>query len=277
MEASLYWRTGLMTTQLSSSAAPLAAAEPAPVAAETGSAAADPAAPALLVGGGLPDFEAISPDQVRAHIPGLLADLEAELGAIEAQLGEALAAGQPLSWAGLMDPLQRLGERLRWSWGVVSHLNGVCHGPELRDAHASQQAAVVAFGNRAGQSAVIYRALGQLQQQGGLDATQQRILASELRERQLRGVGLAGEAQVAFNAASQELAELSTRFGNQVLDATNAWTLRLTDSAELEGLPASLRALLAQAARQAGAADASAEAGPWLLGLDFRRFGPFLQ
>jgi oligopeptidase A len=270
MEASLYWRTGLMTTQVSPSADPLAAAERAP-------AVADPAAPALLVGAGLPNFEAISPDQVRAHIPGLLADLEAGLGAIEAQLGEALAAGQPLSWAGLMDPLQRLGERLRWSWGVVSHLNGVCHGPELREAHASQQAAVVAFGNRAGQSAVIYQALGQLQQQGGLDATQQRILASELRERQLRGVGLAGEAQVAFNAASQELAELSTRFGNQVLDATNAWTLRLTDSAELEGLPESLRSLLAQAARQAGDADASAEAGPWLLGLDYPRFGPFLQ
>ncbi|MEI6110932.1 MAG: M3 family metallopeptidase, partial [Cyanobium sp. ELA712] len=236
------------------------------------------AIPALLAGEGLPEFEAMTPDQVKKHIPALLEDLHTSLGAIEGQLEEALeAADQPLAWNTVMDPLHRLGERLRWSWGVVSHLNGVCNTTELREAHASQQAAVVAFGNRAGQSTVIHRALKRLDQQGGLDATQQRILAAELRDMELRGVGLVGEQRQAFNAASQELAELSTRFGNQVLDATNAWTLKLSDPAEVEGLPESLRGLLAEAARQKGEEEASAEAGPWLLGLDFPRYGPFLQ
>ncbi len=233
--------------------------------------------PALLAGEGLPEFAAITPDQVKEHIPVLLEDLNTSLGAIEAQLDEALAAGQPLAWNAVMEPLHRLGERLRWSWGVVSHLNGVCNTTELREAHASQQAAVVAFGNRAGQSTVIHRALKRLEQQGGLDATQQRILAAELRDMELRGVGLEGESREAFNAASQELAELSTRFGNQVLDATNAWTLKLSDPAEVEGLPESLRGLLAEAARQKGEEGSTAEAGPWLLGLDFPRYGPFLQ
>jgi oligopeptidase A len=235
------------------------------------------AIPALLAGEGLPEFAAMTPDQVKKHIPALLEDLHTSLGAIEGQLEEALAADQPLAWNTVMDPLHRLGERLRWSWGVVSHLNGVCNTTELREAHASQQAAVVAFGNRAGQSTVIHRALKRLDQQGGLDVTQQRILAAELRDMELRGVGLEGEQRQAFNAASQELAELSTRFGNQVLDATNAWTLKLSDPAELEGLPESLRGLLAEAARQKGEEEASAEAGPWLLGLDFPRYGPFLQ
>ena len=235
------------------------------------------AIPALLAGEGLPEFAAITPDQVKKHIPVLLEDLHTSLGAIEGQLEEALAADQPLAWNTVMDPLHRLGERLRWSWGVVSHLNGVCNTTELREAHASQQAAVVAFGNRAGQSTVIHRALKRLDQQGGLDATQQRILAAELRDMELRGVGLEGEQRQAFNAASQELAELSTRFGNQVLDATNAWTLKLSDPAEVEGLPESLRGLLAEAARQKGEEEATAEAGPWLLGLDFPRYGPFLQ
>jgi len=233
--------------------------------------------PALLAGEGLPEFAAITPDQVKEHIPVLLEDLNTSLGAIEAQLDEALAAGQPLAWNAVMEPLHRLGERLRWSWGVVSHLNGVCNTTELREAHASQQAAVVALGNRAGQSTLIHRALKRLEQQGGLDATQQRILAAELRDMELRGVGLEGESREAFNAASQELAELSTRFGNQVLDATNAWTLKLSDPAEVEGLPESLRGLLAEAARQKGEEGATAEAGPWLLGLDFPRYGPFLQ
>jgi oligopeptidase A len=233
--------------------------------------------PALLAGEGLPAYALITPDQVRQHIPDLLADLEAELGAIEQQLTLAVQGGTPLAWEVVMDPLHRLGERLRWSWGVVSHLNGVCNGPELRQAHASQQGAVVAFGNRAGQSQAIFQALQRLQRQGGLDSTQERILAAELRDMELRGVGLEGEEQRAFNAASEELAELSTRFGNQVLDATNGWTLRLEEQAQVEDLPASLLALLAEAARQAGEADATAEKGPWLLGLDFPRYGPFLQ
>jgi len=253
-----------MSASLSTTAAPSSEAAPS-------------AGPALLVGEGLPRFEAITPDQVRGHLPGLLAELEGKLAAIETHLAAAGAAEAPLGWEEVMDPLQRLGERLRWSWGVVSHLNGVCNGPELREAHASQQAAVVAFGNRAGQSRPIFTALQGLQRRGGLDATQQRILEAELRDMELRGVGLDGEAQVAFNAASQEMAELSTRFGNQVLDATNGWTLRLVDPQQVEGLPASLLELLADAARQAGDDQASAEAGPWLLGLDFPRYGPFLQ
>ncbi|WP_216914451.1 MULTISPECIES: M3 family metallopeptidase [unclassified Synechococcus] len=233
--------------------------------------------PALLAGEGLPRFEAITPDQVVAHIPALLSTLQAELDRLEADLAAAAAAGRNLAWAEVMDPLHRLGERLRWSWGVVSHLNGVCNSPELREAHASQQAAVVAFGNRAGQSRVLFEALRSLQAQGGLDPTQERILTAELRDMELRGVGLEGEDQEAFNAASQELAELATAFGNRVLDATNAWTLRLSDPAEVEGLPESLKEQLAQAARDAGDGEATAAEGPWLLGLDMPRFGPFLK
>jgi len=236
------------------------------------------ALPEILRGEGLPNFEAITPEAVSEHIPQLIQELDAELTALEQRLGSALESGAPLGWGAVMDPLQRLGERLRWSWGVVSHLNGVCNSPELREAHAAQQAAVVQFGNRAGQSQVIYKALEQLQQQGdALDAAQQRILAAELRDMQLRGVGLSGNAQEAFNSASQELAELSTRFGNQVLDATNGWTLKLTEREQVDGLPASLLDQLAQAARQAGDSEATAEAGPWLLGLDMPRYAPFLK
>ncbi|MEB3271079.1 MAG: M3 family metallopeptidase [Synechococcus sp.] len=237
--------------------------------------------PPLLAGAGLPSFEAISPDQVTEHIPGLLDQLERELAALEAQLQSALDQDRPLDWSEVIDPLQRLEERLRWSWGVVSHLHGVCDSPELRQAHASQQARVVAFGNRSGQSEVLHAALRRLQDATDLDATQQRILERELRHMELRGVGLQGEERQAFNTTSQELARLSTEFGNRVLDATHAWTLLLRDPADVEGLPASLLELLAQAARQRSACEAeavaTAQAGPWLLGLDFPRFGPFLQ
>jgi len=235
----------------------------------------------LLQGEGLPRFEAITPEQVRTRIPELLERLEAEFAALEGELEQAEAQGRPLGWAELMDPLHRIEERLRWSWGVVSHLHAVCDSPELREAHASQQARVVAFGNRTGQSTVLHAALQRLRQDPGLDAAQIRILESELRHMRLRGVGLDGDERTAFNTTSQDLAELSTRFGNRVLDATNAWTLLLRDPAEVEGLPDSLLELLAQAARQRAASPEEVASepgtGPWLLGLDHPRIGPFLQ
>ena len=227
----------------------------------------------LLAGQGLPQFDAITPEQVDQGIPALLDALNGELSALEATLERRLAQGEaaPLSWQDVMDPLHHLGERLRWSWGVVSHLNGVCNTPELRAAHQQQQGAVVQFGNRAGQSRPIYRALEALQRNAAhLDPTQRRILESELRDMQLRGVGLEGTEQEAFNSASERLAELATAFGNHVLDATNGWSLTLTTEDDLEGLPVSLRDLLAQAARDAG------EEG-WRLGLDMPRVVPFLK
>jgi len=253
-------------------------ASPAP---QAGSPAAPSAVP-LLQGQGLPPFEAISAEQVDQGIPLLLAELHAELDQLEADLSARATTAEPLSWPAVMEPLHHLGERLRWSWGVVSHLNGVCNSPELRDAHQRQQAAVVSFGNRAGQSRPIYGALRQLWQQhqasaegqpGHLDPTQQRIVQAELRDMEFRGVGLAGAEQQAFNATSQQLAELATTYSNHVLDATNGWTLRLSDPAELAGLPASLRELLGQAAGDG----ASAEHGPWLMGLDMPRVVPFLK
>jgi oligopeptidase A len=225
----------------------------------------------LLAGAGLPEFQDINPDQVTQGIPLLLEQLNIELTALEGELDQRLAGGSTLVWDEVMQPLHLLGERLCWSWGVVSHLNGVCNTPELRQAHQNQQAAVVDFGNRVSQSRTIYRALEQLQAgDQNLDTTQKRIVAAELREMQLRGVGLEGAEQQEFNAATASLAQLASQYGNNVLDATNGWSLKLSETADLAGLPASLGQLLADAAQQAG------ETG-WRMGLDMPRLVPFLK
>ena len=96
----------------------------------------------LLRGQGLPEFRAISPELVSTDIPVLLAQLDQDFTALEQALESALAGPSKLSWDRVMQPLQAIGERLRWSWGVVSHLNGVCNSAELRDAHAAQQPSV---------------------------------------------------------------------------------------------------------------------------------------
>jgi oligopeptidase A len=110
-----------------------------------------------------------------------------------------------------------------------------------------------------------------------LDPAQQRILESALREAKLSGVGLEGDRRDRFNQLQQALAELSTQFSNNVLDATKAFSLHLTTAAEVEGLPESLLALAAQTAREAGYPDATTATGPWRITLDHPSFGPFMQ
>ena len=238
----------------------------------------DSAASALLKGEGLPLFQQITPDMVGRDIPVLLHQLDEQFTALENSLQQQLSSPEPLSWDSVMKPIQTLGEQLRWSWGVVSHLNGVCNSPELRDAHAGQQPEVVRLGNRLGQSQVLHQALCRLKDQPAepLTPTRERILNAELLSMQNRGVGLDGETQAAFNTASERLAALSTSFGNHVLDATQQWTLKLTEADQVRGLPERAKDALAAAAREAGDAAATGSEGPWLLGLDLPRYLPFL-
>ena len=237
----------------------------------------------LLRGEGLPRFDAIDADQVDREIPTLLSTLSEELESLESTLEQRLNDPAPLTWDALMSPLHTLGERLNWSWGVVSHLTSVRNTPELREAHARQQPEVVRFSNRVGQSQIIHKALSRLLSDPAqpLDATQKRILDAELLSMQHRGVGLEGEEQAAFNRTSERLAALSTNFSNHVLDATQKWNLVIHERDQLRGVPERALDILAAAAAEAGdtAADGSASSaahGPWRLGLDMPRYLPVI-
>ncbi|MEB3281734.1 MAG: M3 family metallopeptidase [Lyngbya sp.] len=226
----------------------------------------------LLRGKGLPPFEMIEADAVVPEMTQLLEELDAELASLEANV-------QP-TWEGLVEPLQLLQERLTWSWGIVNHLMGVKNSPELRKAHETVQPKVVQFINKFNQSQAIYKAFKALRESSeweNLDSAQKRIVEAAIRDAELSGVGFEGEKRDRFNAIELELAELSTKFSNHVLDATKAFSLTLTEPEDVEGLPPSLLSLAAQAARSEGMESATAEQGPWRITLDFPSFGPFLK
>ncbi|MGK7906959.1 MAG: M3 family metallopeptidase [Synechococcus sp.] len=226
----------------------------------------------LLIGKGLPPFDRVRPEHVVPGMKQLLEEVEQELTDLE-------AAVQP-TWEGLVEPLDRLAERLRWSWGMVGHLMGVKNSSELREAYETIQPKVVELYTRFGQSKALYLAFKALRQGEvwtELDEAQQRIVEASLREAELAGVGLEGEAQKRFNEIQMELAKLATDFSNHVLDATKGFSLTLTQPEEVDGLPPSLLSLSAQSARAAGEDNATAEAGPWRITLDFPSFGPFLK
>jgi len=221
---------------------------------------------------GLPPFDQIEPNHIVPAMTQLLAELEQELAALE--------EGVTPTWDGLVEPLETLTERLRWSWSIVSHLMGVKNSPELREAYETVQPKVVQFINTLNQSQPLYKAFKALQdgdEWRNLEPAQKRIVEAAIRDAELSGVGLEGEVRSRFNQIQMELAELSTKFSNHVLDATKAFSMTLTSSDEVEGLPPSLKSLAAQAARAAGEEKATPEEGPWRITLDYPSYIPFMQ
>ncbi len=240
--------------------------------------------PPLLIGQGIPEYSAITPKQIETYMPVLLNDLTKQFDALEQELSKKTEANAYLQWEEVMTPLYKIEERLRWSWGVICHLNAVCNTEELRNAHSAQQPEVVRLSNRFGQSKPLHKALSTLNSQKvkGIDKTQRRILQRELLSMKHRGVGLEGSEREAFNRASERLAELATKFSNNVLDATKGWSLLLTKRSDIEGLPARALEVLSNAAKEAGDknkdldCEATPENGPWRVGLDMPRYIPFM-
>ena len=226
----------------------------------------------LLFMEGLPPFNEIDAGDVEAAIASLLAELENELVSLEDEI-------EP-TWESTVVPLESMGDRLGRCWGVVGHLMGVRNEEALRRAYEEAQPRVVSFSLRQGQSRVIYDALSTLSQSAEgerLSRAQKRILTSLLRDAEHSGVGLPDAQRARFNEIAQSLAQLSTEFSNRVLDATEAGGIWLREAAEVEGLPQSLLELTAQSARESGEPEASAEGGPWKLGLDPTCVMPFMQ
>lgn len=226
----------------------------------------------LLIGKGLPPFESIKSEDVVPAITELLIELEQELINLEGTV-------KP-TWNDLVEPLQKLEDRLTWSWGIVGHLMGVKNSPELRKAYNEIQPKVVEFINKLNQSQPIYQAFKNLSNSDSwenLDVGQKRIVEAAIKDAELSGVSLEGGKRENFNAIELELAELSNKFSNNVLDATKAFSLTLTKKEEVDSLPPSLLSLAAQAARDDGAENATAENGPWRITLDYPSFIPFMQ
>ena len=220
----------------------------------------------------LPPFDRIRSEHVEPAIRALLPELTVAL--------ERAEAGAGPTWVQAVEPVEAIGDRLGRTWGVVTHLTGVKNGDALRAAHEQVQPDVVSFSLRIGQSQPLYDALRELRdgvEWATLSGTRQRIVETSLRDAELSGVGLRGPERERFNAIQAELAELSTRFSNDILDANKAFALDVDAVAEVDGLPPTLLALAAQTARDAGQGDATPENGPWRFTLDLPSYVPFME
>ena len=220
----------------------------------------------------LPVFSSITADHVEPAMQDVIARSTAEL--------EALEMATPHTWHGLLVPLERLTDRVSRAWGLATHLHNVKNSSAMRHVYAQTQPLVVEFYNRLGQSRPVYDALTALRdgpEFSGFSEALKRTVTLLVRDATLQGVGLSPKDRERFNAISQELAELATRFTNNVLDATQGYALTLTQQEDVAGLPEDSLGLAASMARTRGHDEATTEHGPWTITLDLPSFLSFMQ
>ncbi|HAL22771.1 MAG TPA: oligopeptidase A [Stenotrophomonas sp.] len=201
----------------------------------------------LLDFSGLPRFEAIRPEHVAPALDVLLAQAEAAVSAAEQV--------QPVTWQTFVTPLDDATERLWRAWGLVSHLQGVVNTPELREAYNSNLPRVTRFASALGQNLALFRqyqALAASAEAAHFDAAQRKVLDNTLRDFRLGGAELEPAAQQRFAAIKEELSALSAKFSQNVLDATDAWSLVVDDEARLAGVPDDVKAAARAAAQKDG-------------------------
>ncbi len=214
----------------------------------------------------LPRFDIFSPEHVTPAITQLLDEARALVSKLEAPDASA-------DWENFVEPLERVTERLGRAWGVVGHLNAVVDTPELRATYNENQPRVTEFWTELGQNLKLFEKYKALQASAGypaLSPARRKIIDNANRDFRLGGAELADQQKKRFAEIQEQQAKLSTRFSENVLDATNAYELLVDDESRLAGLPEDVK--------QAAQANAQKEGKQgWRFTLHFPSYFPILQ
>ncbi len=200
----------------------------------------------------MPNYAAMTPELCEQALRETLPKAERALSFVEKQLD--------ISWQGLvLAPMQAL--RAPFSvWGILTHLTSVVQNDAWRKVEETWQPAIIELGQKAAQSRRIYEGLLALLESDTLLPWQRHVVEREVAAMRNAGVGLRGSAKTAFNRIQKELAKLSLRFSNNVLDAEREIKIEVQPE-EAAGIPS----------------DLLQGKGPWTLGIDFATYDAVMR
>ena len=191
----------------------------------------------------LPLFDRIWPKHVSPAMDVLLQEANTALEAVT-------SPAFPASWNAISGTLDVATEKLGRAWGSVSHLNSVADTPELRAAYNAVLPKVTEFWTRLGADERLfakYKAIDTM----NLNTEQRQAHKNAIRNFVLSGAELTGAAKERFAKIQEQQAELSQKFSENALDATDAFAYYAQEN-ELAGVPADV----VQTAREQAALDA---------------------
>ena len=219
----------------------------------------------LLDTSSLPRFDEIRPEHVLPAIEQVIAEQRA-------QLDKLLSGGERTDIDALVAPVEHMGQQLGRIWSPVSHLQAVLGSVEWREAYKNALPLLTNYGTELSQNTELQRAYAEVARNLPEDASEESRSAVEhaLRDFHLAGVDLEEDAKDRFKAIMQKLAKAQAEFEHNVVDASDAWSLHITDDDNLRGLPEPLLARAAEDASKAGKKG-------WLFSLDFPTYDAIMR
>ena len=214
----------------------------------------------------LPRFDLVQPEHVKPAIESLLT--------AGRELIARLTDDQtPATWADFAGALAVGLEPFGRAWGIVGHLHSVNDVPPWREAYNEMLPEVSRFYAELGQNLKLfekYKALRDSAEYATLSVEQKKVVDNEVRDFRLSGAELPEDQKPRFQAIMEELSQLSAKFSENLLDATNAFAEIVTDEALLAGLPDDAKQAAKTAAEKAGVEG-------WRFSLQAPSYGPVMQ
>jgi oligopeptidase A len=222
----------------------------------------------LLDFSGLPRFAELRPEHVSPAVDQLLAEGRAVIAAV-AHAGPG--------WDDFVAPLEDANERIGRAWGQVAHLHAVLDSPALREAYNANLPKLSQYWTELGQNEALfakYKALEKSNQFAALSGARRKIVENAIRDFRLSGAELAAGPKKRYAEIQEELSKLSAKFSENVLDATNAFSITVGKE-RTAGIPEDVL----QAAREAAQKDEKQTDGQprWKFTLHMPSYLPVLQ
>ena len=195
-------------------------------------------------------WSTLTPDAIVPDITAALADAEARVDAVcRTDRGRMTFENTFLAFesstAGLSD-----------AWGKVGHLDAVCNSPALREAYNEMLPKVTAFYTKLMMNEALWDLLktyADTPEAKALTGVQKRYLEETLADFRGSGADLPPNKKQQLEEIEAELAIVTQKYSENVLDSTNGWELILTDEAQLAGLPDSAKSAALAEAKARGA------------------------
>ena len=213
----------------------------------------------------LPLFSQIKPEHVLPAIQEALKNCRHTIETV-------LTKNSQYTWDNLIQPIDEMDEKFSRAWSPVSHLNSVKNSPELREAYEACLPLLSEYSTWVGQHKPLYQAYKQIKESEEytkLTKAQKKVIDNALRDFELSGIGLPEDKQKRYGEIVAKLSELSSKYSNNVLDATMGWTKLITNLDDLTGMPESALAAAKEQAKAKG------QEG-WLLTLDIPSYLPVM-
>lgn len=216
-----------------------------------------------------PAFDLMTPAAADEALATLLPEAMKSLEQFETSLAP--------TWDEIFHKRNEAFRPLERAWSFLCHLKSVVDTPEWRVVQEKYQPEIVAFSQKNAQSKRVYNGYQKiLAEDNSLSSVKKRILKSGIQNMELSGVGLPDDQKEMFNQIELKLSQDAITFSNHLRDATNAFSLTLSRPEEADGMPATLRAVTAQAAAPEGSV-VDPEKGPWKITLDYACFSAFMK